>query len=448
MRIAQRLTLASLIVLVFLLGMQVFAQPAPPQHNPAEAQRALGALNQWRLERDYWPLRHNDTLQAMALAQAEYILSLPQIPAGGDIHKGRLGENVRERALFSDYNWAYYGRPERVAVTEIAYVGAGVAKAITFWQESEIHRRSVENGNYREVGIAALPHRYGHLYVVVLGSRPNVLPTLYDARTRMLHLSNELTVSTSGEWLDNATQIRLFDEEGRLLHAGWLPWVESMPVPDRAGDRIFVAYANDRGGEALSEVRLDNSNEVELPITAAAPQPTATPAAPQPISTSAAPPTSTPAGVANNPVLIPTLTPIKPTDIPPTPTPTATPSANLLLLYHSRSMVVLNMSRSPLNISSVVLTDGTNRLQVAAWNTQYLSGTLDALPAGDCLQGWSFTDTAMLNQPPNCRYRRSVINLNSRQLFWTTTDFQVLNGTDIVGQCSAAAARCELLLPQ
>jgi uncharacterized protein YkwD len=438
MRALRWVSIVGVMLAVVLTSLYTIVYSAPPQPNPEEAQRALVALNQWRQERGYWLLRPNPTLERMAQAQAEYILSLPQIPAGGDIHRGAQGESVRERAVFSAYNWTYYGRPEQVAVTEIAYIGASVAKAVDFWQGSDTHRRSVENGRYREVGIAALPHTFGHFYVVVLGSRPNVLPTLYDPLTRTLHLSNETFPSTAGDWIENAEQVRLFDAEGRPLHAGWLPWADSMPVPDNAGGKLFVAYADARGNEALSEVELADVASSAPPL-AAPPQPTPTPS---PTATSPAP------VPVNNPGIIPTLTPIKPTDLPPSATPVPTAAPNLLLLYHSRSMVLVNLSRNPLDISDLVLTDGTNRLPVTAWNTPYLSGSLEALPAGDCVQGWSFSEASMLNQPSNCRYRRSVINLSGNQLFWTRADFQLLNGMNIVGQCTAAAARCEVILPQ
>ena len=108
-------------------------------------------LNDWRLSTNLSPLVYNSKLEAKAQSQLDYLLSLPEIPA--DIHRGTQGEYPRERSQLPQFAWEYYGFPDNVSVTEIAAIGS-VSSAINFWQNSDIHARSVTNPAYREVGIA------------------------------------------------------------------------------------------------------------------------------------------------------------------------------------------------------------------------------------------------------------------------------------------------------
>jgi uncharacterized protein YkwD len=204
----------------------------------------IAALNEWRISTGLWPLRPNKMLEQMAVAQAEYVLSLPEIPDGGEIHTGPGGENPRQRAV--EYGWPYYGTSDRVAVTEIAYVGAGEDAALLFWESSPIHRQSALSAAYREVGVAALPHPYGFLYIVVLGARPNVLPVLIDPVESQLYLSTErYEYAATGGGIQEVVQVQVLPSaEGPVDDAAWTPWALTLPAPEGLGVPFYVVYSD------------------------------------------------------------------------------------------------------------------------------------------------------------------------------------------------------------
>jgi hypothetical protein len=180
----------------------------------------------------------------MAEAQARYILSLASIPDGGDIHLDRQGNGPRERA--AALGWPSYSQPAQVSASEIAYVGANVNAAVSFWQGSQIHRETVVNPAYREVGVAVLPHPYGHIYIVSFGSRPNILPALIDPSSGMLYLSSErYRWSAGGTWIHEVTRIQVLPSpESTPDPNGWIPFRVMMPIPDGVGTEFAVAYSD------------------------------------------------------------------------------------------------------------------------------------------------------------------------------------------------------------
>ena len=197
----------------------------------------LGLLNEWRLEEGLLPLKVNETLEAMALYQAEYVISLRETPNGAAMHTGRNGEGILERALFDQFDWPYYGRPERITIGEIAAVNSA-KEALAFWHSSP-------------------PHPFGHLYVAVLGAQPDVLPALVHPESNMLYLSNEYSqYATWQNWIQEVTEIRLFDGQGRPIQDEWIPWTNRVELPDNVGDQVFVLYTGGRV-EVMSAVDLE-----------------------------------------------------------------------------------------------------------------------------------------------------------------------------------------------
>jgi len=403
------------LLLMVTLGAGMFPL-ASAQQSDSAALDLIAALNAWRIEGDLWPLKPNDTLETLAIAQAAYLLSLPELP--DDLHRGREGDYSPDRARRA--GWPTYGRADLVAVSEIAYAGASVDRAIAWWQQSTVHRNTVLNPAYREVGVAALPHPYGYLFIVVVGARPNVLPTLIDPETNTLYLSDERFTGAerSDAWLDHATQVRLFDAEGKPLDQEWQLWRLTLALPATAGDRIFVAYSDGKQ-EVLSEVRFDTDRAL-LPERLASQPPTATPAAPPdtlPLATSAPAPASAPA------------------------------QQDVLLVYHSRALAVINTASHPLDLSGLELVQGATALPITRWQTPWLSGSLLAFPARDCLQVWSWNEPNELPKPNDCQTVRGIINVAPDQLFWARGDFEARWEGNTLARCLAEAGRCGFALP-
>lgn len=381
----------ALLALAVLIIAGFPARPALAQSSaqPAAAE-IVEKLNAWRISEGTWPLKVNPTLEALALDQAEYVLSLPDVPDGGDIHLGRNGEGPKVRARAAPYSWPAYDRPEQIALDEIAYVGRDADAALGFWQSSSVHRASSLNPSYREVGVAALPHSFGYLYVVVLGARPNVLPVTYDSLAGVLYLTNERYLAARGAaWIKDATEVKLFDAEGKPIGQGWRPWQPTIRLSDYTGDTLFVSFS-DGYVEVIAPVSLTR-DLVRLPPNAPVPttaplmvvvQPgTATPA-PAPTATRVAPP-----GLS-----IPTPTPVAPA-------PAQGVAQDVAIIYDSRSLAIFNAAGRTMNLSQLEMAAGTTIFPIARWQTQWLAAPLDAFPAGDCLQTWSWNEQEDVSPP-------------------------------------------------
>jgi hypothetical protein len=397
----------------------------------------LIALNEWRQqERQLWPLQPNEQLTALALQQARYLLSLPAIP--DDIHRGPGGDTPQDRARAA--GWPVYGRPEQIAIGEIGEVGSDVDDAIGFWQGSDIHHRTVMNPAYREVGIAALPHRYGYLFIVVFGARPNVLPTQVDPVHGLLYLSDERFsgAARAGDWLYRTQEVRLFDEEGHPL-TGWLAWQPTLPLPDETGDLLVIVYRT-ASAETLDVIHLDRER-VFLPGVGdgapaevmATPSGTAT-RAPALLAPSVATPTPRP--VTATPAVVPAAT-ITPDTHP-----------DVLLVYDGRSLALINVSGRSLDLTALVIAGAGDSLPLTRWQTPWLSGSLTAFAAGDCLQVWAWTEAEDLPLPAGCHYRRGVINVAPEARFWAEGAFTLRAGQTVLATCPADGGECAARLPR
>ena len=450
-------TLLALFSLIILPTIAQQSGVGSQQDTPA-AQEILQMLNTWRISQGLWPLRENTTLDKMAYDQASYVLSLPSIPNEGGIHLGQFGENPMTRAKLPQYNWPSYGNPANTAIGEIAYVGRNAAAARTFWENSSIHKAAALNPAYREVGVAALPQRFGHIYLVDLGARPNVLPAMADTSAHVLYLTNEKYAWAKAPWIRNVLKVRLFDSDGRPLDSDWEDWKAQIPLPADAGNAIYVEYMDETGVVALAPISLQMGGE----SIGSALLPTQTPSATPPPTRV---PTLTPTRSGNtlSSTLVVTDTTNNTTTTPGTPvltatnvfaaggTPTATSASgatpNVLLLYDAKSFALINSTSAPINVSGLVFVGQKTTFAVARWSTQWLSGTLTGLAGSDCLQVWSWLEKNQLDKPSRCRQRRSILTIAPEQLFWKQGDFQVEWGQNALTVCRATDTSCEFATP-
>ncbi len=412
-RFVFRLLFFAIVLVLFAAPLLSVAQRTRQPDRDA-ALEVLGLLNEWRLEEGLLPLKMNPTLEAMALYQAEYVMSLRVTPTGTDIHRGRNGEGILQRALFDQFEWPFYGRPERITVGEIAAVNSA-EEALAFWHSSPPHRRTVTNDDYREIGIVAFPHPFGHLYIAVLGAQPDVLPALVHPETHTLHLSNEYSqYATWDNWIKIATEIRLFDGQGRPIQDEWIPWTPTIELPENVGDQVFVLYT-DGSIEVMSRVDMER-DIIVLPGHYPPP----------------------------DPELLLQLTPVA------TAAPTATPEPprpELLIIYDNRSLSIINQSRRTLNLGFIEL-EGENFTLPMSWWSDVGNANIYQFPAGDCVQTWAGGEFNAPRKPSECGVLRSGrSNLRPNQLFWTTGDFNVLQDGEVVATCEVGARRCEVDLP-
>jgi hypothetical protein len=400
------------LILLFALLLLVFSGTAVTgiSQNTGEARWIHAQINRWRLGlENVGPLAYNETLEAMAIAQAEYVLSQPRFPA--NVHAGRSGEGPRTRATWSPYNWPTYGASEQIIVGEIAWLGTR-EDAMSFWHRSDIHRTAATNPRYREIGVAALPGGRGSMFVVVFGARPNVLPALADPQTNTLYLTNETYDRGVGDWIRNANQIRLFDESGRPLTDGWIPWQAKIPIPENAGNSLYVLYS-DGDDEVVDSVSI-LARDVPLPEYFDAWQQ---------------------ASVA-----------AEPTQTLPTATPTPMPVPRIRIVYSDRGFTLYNTVPSPANVSTLEIVSGEAVYRVSDFNAGFIRGSLSALPQWNCLHVTRIGARAGA-LPIECRYA-STTTLQAHQLFWLSGDFQVRRrGGAVVAECRQSDGMCEFDLP-
>ncbi|MDX1995290.1 MAG: CAP domain-containing protein [bacterium] len=464
-RIYHRLPFAAvaffLIVLFSLSRIPVSAQPV---HDDAAALEAIAAINQWRLENGLWPLRFNPLLQDMAKTQAQYVMSLPDIP--DDIHAGVYGEGPRDRAVNRPFEWPYYFMGNRVSIGENAGIG-NLTFSLNFWRNSEIHRNTSLGEGFREIGVAAYPYRSAHMYFVVFGARPNILPALVNPATGQLHLTSERyrwAVPEIPDFIHAVVRYRLLDASGQPLTADWQPWQPVIDIPANAGDRLTVIYS-DGTKEVTTEVNLTApADRAILPgyipslaeLVQTVSQEIAPNATQPPIVAEAATntpqavvfATATPAPVTVTPqtVVFATMTP----NVSPTLTATATPAvstpaSDLVIVYDANTLTVTNTSGGRLNIADLELVSGERILRFSAWG-QFSGSPLDSFGEGLCLQAFSWNQSSA-PRPAECRDAVGVVTLAPERLFWTQADFTVNRAGNVLATCTLGAGRCTVDLP-
>jgi uncharacterized protein YkwD len=403
--------------------------PLPYSYDELEA---VAALNHWRLVEGLWPLEINDTLNAAAADQADYLMSLPSLPA--DVHVGREGDNIFERVT-QRFGWPHYNNDQQVAAGEIAYVGANLDAAIAFWVSSPIHNATVTSPGYREIGVAVRDHPLGHLYIIDFGSRPNVLTALYEPLSGLVYLSSErYRWAPGGDWILDVIDVGIRKAgETETDPNREFPWQLYLRAPDDDGSRFSVVYSD---GVHQVIVDVDRGVDVAWYPDNLPPETAAVAETPAPAEGEAETGGESTGEATEEPAAAESTS---------TPEPT-TAASTLRIGYDAHSLYILNTSDEPVDLSGVVIGSGGNALPATRWETQWLTAPLSAFPGSDCLvvHAW---DQADPGQPPGCRYRRSVILVPGTDTFWATDDFDVQQDGEVVGQCAAGEGTCEVTLP-
>ncbi|MBZ0280965.1 MAG: CAP domain-containing protein [Anaerolineae bacterium] len=430
-------SLAVMVLLVIVIGL---ALPVGSQAEPIESliPEMAAELNLWRLGLGLGPLVYNPTLESMAAAQADYLVGLPSIPAGGAMHTGARGEDVRRRSQFEAFKWPTYGHPELMLVTEIAAIG-NVDLAIEYWHNSDIHNRSVTNPAYREVGIAVRQLRRDVLFIVVMGGEPNVLPALADVDTGDLYLTSE-RAQWKGAWIGEVARYRVLDAERQPLQ-DWAEWqvIVDLP-PEIEGDVFYVEYEDAAGKRAETEVRL---NPVWSSIVVESVVPTAVAAVPT-AGLAPAFPTNTPNSPANIPAFATNTPIVQPTTVAVQPTATSIPGA-ISLVYSSQVLTVIAQADS-VNLGNISFRNGAVTFAATRWERVSSTLNVGALRRGDCLQ-IGLQTASNFGAPPECRQLRSLITMGQDRMFWTTGTFEVLDGETVLATCAADGGMCQVSVP-
>ncbi len=443
----------TLLILILLTLIILVAQAQDESVNRNDLiPDLMSEINVWRLNANLEPLVYNPVLEQLAIAQADYLISLSPFP--NDIHAGRNGESPRQRSQYPEFAWPTYGHPELFAVTEIAAIGS-IASAMNFWQNSDIHTRSALNPTYREVGVAARQHGSDVLFIVVLGGQPNALPALPDPDENTLYLTNERN-DWQGDWLGVATQYRLLDSTLDPL-TNWLEWEPNIDLPEVSEDFFYIQYQDgenrttsriplvpvwwlsdeDRAlAMLIQETNLEPAEaDIELVDEAIAALPTGTPT-----STPTATPEQESIFVTSTP--LPTLTPLpSPTIVVPTLTPR--PQGFVRLEYDENYLTLVNSSPAIVDLYGMTLGNDAFRYNVLTWEVPADEINIGAVPSNHCLQLAGFNTNSGINFLPDCNFVRSFVTISEDNFFWTEGTFDVRFGDDVVATCSADENVCE-----
>ena len=426
----------NLMILILCLSVSqvVDAQDVGAERDELKAiDQIAEQLNQWRMSEGLYPLVYNPTLEAMAIDQASYLLALPRIPYD-NIHAGRNGETPRERSQYAAYQWAYYGFPANVALTEIAAVGS-VRSAVAFWKGSDLHTRSVTNPVYREVGIAVETLGSDLLIIVVLGSRPNVLTAYADVERGQLYLTSDLT-PRAGDWIQAVERYRLFDATGRAL-TSWQAWQAIVPLPPDVSGDLTVLYEDASGRQALARASLQPvwtrrtlPETVELVVDDAQ--------------------GATVDVVVSTTNGDDTTAPQTSVDLVAEPTPAPTPIASdrsVTLFYDAESLSLIQTSATALDLSEMRFVNGDVSLRATAWENQFSPVQMQSVAPNACLRLYSWELGGTPPAPADCKIATSITTISPARIFWVTGEFDVMLGDTRLATCAATAGRCDVILP-
>ena len=423
-----------LIIFVFTLMTMVHAQ----EQNEQLAKETIARINEWRIEEGTWPLKVNPVLTEMAVSHASYLASLDELPE--NLHAGPNGLNPRERALLDPYAWSHYELPEQIAIGENAGIGT-LNYAMSFWETSDIHRSTSLNPAYREIGVGAVPYKDGHLFIVVFGGRPNILPALLDPRDgQTIYLTNEMfEYATFFDSVQSVLEYQMFGAEGEPLFDEPQPWSQVITIPEDAGDTVYLLLT-DGDHQVLSRVNRE-SDRVIVMASLTEPEPEATPTE-EPIVE--AEPTATPEPqqeietVEDEPTAEPTIEP--------TPEPTEEPvdEPNLLLLYTEDTLNIINVSGVTASWETMEL-QGVINVPFTQF-TKFSDLNLTEVADRHCVQIRSNAISGDVVKPDSCRWVRSLITVQPDRLFWAAGDFDVFQHNVSFGTCSSEENVCAINL--
>jgi hypothetical protein len=372
----------------------------------------LAKINNWRLEIGLWPFKPNTLLDELALRQAKYLITIPDGPT--DYHADANGKYPAERGF--EAGWPAYNNPGQTAIGEVAYEGT-VDDAIDYWHNSPIHNKTVTEPGFREIGVAAVPYRYGSLFIVLVGGQPDTLPALVDPAGGQLYLTSERYRWREGDRIQEVSQIQILPSaDAPIDPAAWQPWSATVSLPTTLGETFAIAYSD---GSHVVIDPIDIGTDIAwLPVNLATTRLTVTtpPAGgvavasvdPQPTEASAAPPTEAPATPDPGDGLL------------------AGGIPDITLIYGPYSLSIWNNPPGdPVDLSTLKLVQGDMTVLASAWETPYLGVPLNRFTVGSCLQTWDFRELDP-GAPAGCFVRASAIGLPTGKRFWLDGPFEVV----------------------
>jgi len=218
----QWLHLASALVLALAVSTAAVAQDDPRAH-------LFALINQARLREGYAPLGNSTLLNQAAQRHAEDLASEGRRGTLGQVtHDGSDGSTYQQRIREARYQaWN-----DGLMVDEVLWTGLGTAEDALVW----FRRRASADADvasdwevltdtrYREAGVGFAEDNGVRYFVVVVGSRPGVLPIFINEGAETtespliaLRLTNEEAVPLGdGASIGRAIEVRMSNRPGSL----------------------------------------------------------------------------------------------------------------------------------------------------------------------------------------------------------------------------------------
>jgi uncharacterized protein YkwD len=238
----KRIVGVMVLVVLVLVGI---IRSQPNHQAQAEAGQneleVIAQINAHRLGLGLQPLVINSTLEFLAKKQAEFGQAQNFEPPNYDWHRDANGEYPRQRGVRAGWS-TYGGNPQKIEISENAGLGS-LAFSMNYWRTSDIHRRTMENPQYREVGAWSISHPYGFLYMIVFGARPNLLPVPFNPLTCELYLPRDFS-SDAGTWIRQVQTVQFFTQDNIEL-TPVLEYQPRMSLPRNVPEVFTVAMTED-----------------------------------------------------------------------------------------------------------------------------------------------------------------------------------------------------------
>ncbi|NDJ52189.1 MAG: CAP domain-containing protein [Chloroflexi bacterium] len=404
------------------------ATPIPPEptpinlepvelewHDPREVE-VLALVNEWRLSVGAWPVHLNNTLAELAQVQADFLASQSDIP--DDVHIGADGSQPFDRLRAA--GWPTYLNTDQVEGGEVVYIGASPSSATNWWFNSPIHRQTIENTAFREVGIGIQDHTWGSIFVILFGSQPDRLTALYDPHSHHVYVSSENSkYAAGGDWIITPTHLQIVGTlDAPTDDTHWQAYHETIDPPNDL--EYFTIVLTDGVHETRVEVNI-TLDVAWLPETY--PKDGIIKGIPTELLREAS---------ADHHEIVLDQREDGHLD-----------HFNASVLHHDRRLVLANTSDQPVDFSGISLLGANGyELRIESWAVFMDFGTvLAAIPAKHCFVAFANDDTYP-GTPDECEVVVSVVSVPPDVVFWNDEDFEVLqNGSPLI-TCQTGAGRC------
>ena len=130
--------------------------------------------------------------------------------------------------------------------------------------------------------------------------------------------------------------------------------------------------------------------------------------------------------------------------------PSVDASAPVELIYDAKSLVLINRSDEPVDVSSITFVQSVDDGQDLEFSTLRWAGgavPTSALPSGDCFQVLT-TNVVVGDTPPTCNVRHKWDQASVTHWFWISDNpdatFEVRRGDEVLAECRIGDGECRV----